>query len=142
MSARDLYQELILDHARNPQNFGELEHASAHSHRENISCGDTIDLYLTIENGRIADVRFAGEGCALSTAAASMMTEAIKGKSLEEVQELTTHFRAYISGESEDLDEALEDFEAFQGVRQLPARVKCVTLPWVTLADLLGQEPE
>ncbi|MCC6616415.1 MAG: SUF system NifU family Fe-S cluster assembly protein [Anaerolineae bacterium] len=142
MSARDLYQELILDHARNPQNFGELEHASAHSHRENISCGDTIDLYLLIEDGRVAEVRFDGQGCALSTASASMMTEAIKGKSLDEVQQLTNHFRSYISGEADDLDAELEDFEAFQGVRQLPARVKCVTLPWVTLADLLGQMGE
>ncbi|MCA9903414.1 MAG: SUF system NifU family Fe-S cluster assembly protein [Anaerolineae bacterium] len=142
MSARDLYQELILDHARSPQNFGALEQATAHSHRENISCGDTIDLYLLVENDQIVDVRFEGQGCALSTASASMMTDVIKGKSLSEVQQLTDHFRAYISGEADALDEALEDFEAFQGVRQLPARVKCVTLPWVTLADLLAQKPD
>ena len=71
MSARDLYQELILDHARSPQNFGALEQATAHSHRENISCGDTIDLYLLVENDQIVDVRFEGQGCALSTASAS-----------------------------------------------------------------------
>lgn len=137
MSARDLYQELILDHAKNPHNHGTLEDATAEAARENLSCGDEVHLYLRIEDDHVVDVRFSGQGCALSTASASMMTDAIKGKTLAQVQAVAHEIRAYISGQGELDSEELEEFEAFAGVRQLPSRTKCVALPWVALEDAL-----
>ncbi len=136
MSARDLYQEIILEHARQPQNFGPLPTATAHAQGENLSCGDSIALHLQIENGQLVAVRFEGEGCALSMASASMMTGVIEGKTVGDAAHLAERMRAYISGQAE-LDPALEDFEVFEGVRKFPARVKCVVLPWVALAEAL-----
>ena len=136
MSARDLYQEMILDHARQPHNFGPLEAATAHAHRENLSCGDSIALHLQIEDGQLVAVRFEGQGCALSMASASMMTDVVEGKTVSDAAHLAERMRAYISGQAE-LDTALEDFEVFEGVRKFPARVKCVVLPWVALAEAI-----
>jgi nitrogen fixation NifU-like protein len=139
MSARDLYQELILDHAKNPHNHGALPDANAEAGRENLSCGDSVHLYLRIEQDQVVDARFEGEGCALSTASASMMTDAIKGKTLAQVQAVMQEIRAYISGQGELETEALEEFEAFAGVRHLPSRTKCVALPWAALDEALSK---
>lgn len=125
-----LYKELILEHYKHPRNKGTLENALVEE-GINPSCGDEVKLFLRLEDNEIADVKFIGEGCAISQASASMMTEAIKGKSLEEVAMLTQQFKAMIHGE-ESADE-LGDLKMLQGISKLHARVKCATLPWVTL---------
>jgi nitrogen fixation NifU-like protein len=139
MSARDLYQELILDHAQRPHHYGPLEDANIHTGKENLSCGDDIRLHLRVEDGRILAVRFESEGCALSKASASMMTDVIDGRTVEEAHAAADQVRTYLMGKGELTDEALEDFEAFAGVRQLPTRVKCVALAWVALEEALGK---
>lgn len=125
-----LYKELILEHYKHPRNKGTLENALAHE-GINPSCGDEVKLFLRLENNKITDVKFIGEGCAISQASSSMMTEAIKGKSLEDVAMLTRQFKAMIHGEP-PADE-LGDLKMLQGISKLHARVKCATLPWVTL---------
>jgi nitrogen fixation protein NifU and related proteins len=125
-----LYKELILEHYKHPLNKGTLENAIIEE-GINPSCGDEVKLFLKLENNKIVDVKFIGEGCAISQASASMMTEAIKGKSLDEVTTLTRQFKNMIHGE-EPADE-LGDLKMLQGISKLHARVKCATLPWVTL---------
>ena len=135
MDLRDLYQDIILDHGRTPRNFRPQEHASHTAQGHNPLCGDRVTVYLTIEDGRIADVSFVGRGCAISTASSSLMTEVLKGKSLDEAKQLFQSFHASVTGgEAPDLAEALaDDFERLAplaGVKAYPARVKCATLPW------------
>jgi nitrogen fixation protein NifU and related proteins len=132
-----LYKELILEHYKHPRNKGTLEHAISEE-GVNPSCGDEIKLYLKFADKAIKDVKFIGEGCAISQASASMMTEAIKGKSLEEVSSLTRDFKAMIHGEA-PADE-LGDLKMLQGISKLHARVKCATLPWLTLEQLIKSE--
>jgi nitrogen fixation protein NifU and related proteins len=125
-----LYKELILEHYKHPRNKGTLENAIIEE-GINPSCGDEVKLFLRLEDNKIAGVKFIGEGCAISQASASMMTEAIKGKSLEDVATLTRQFKAMIHGEA-PTDE-LGDLKMLQGISKLHARVKCATLPWLTL---------
>jgi nitrogen fixation protein NifU and related proteins len=132
-----LYKELILEHYKSPRNKGTLEHALVEE-GINPSCGDEVKLFLRLEDDKIADVKFIGEGCAISQASASMMTDAIKGKSLEEVSTLTRHFKAMIHGET-PADE-LGDLKMLQGISKLHARVKCATLPWATLEQAVKTE--
>jgi nitrogen fixation protein NifU and related proteins len=133
-----LYKELILEHYKHPHNKGTLENALSEE-GINPSCGDEVKLFLKLENNKIADVKFIGEGCAISQASASMMTEAIKGKTLEDVATLTRQFKDMIHGESPS--EELGDLKMLQGISKLHARVKCATLPWVTLERVLEQLP-
>jgi nitrogen fixation protein NifU and related proteins len=126
----NLYKELILEHYKHPRNKGRLENA-LHQEGVNPSCGDEIQLFLEIEDTTIKAVKFTGEGCAISQASASMMTEAIKGKSLTEVLELTQKFKHMIHGQTPAED--LGDLVMLQGISKLHARVKCATLAWVTL---------
>jgi nitrogen fixation NifU-like protein len=137
---RDLYQEVILDHNKRPRNFGALEGASHHAEGHNPLCGDQLSISLLIEDGAVQDVRFEGSGCAISTASASLMTEAVKGKSLEEAQRLFDGFHDLLTGDPSQAAQASADLgklAVFQGVREFPVRVKCATLSWHTLKSAL-----
>ena len=132
---RELYQDIILDHGRHPRNFRPIEHPTHSAKGHNPLCGDRVTIYLAIEGERIADVSFEGRGCAISTAAASLMTEVLKGKTLAEAQALFARFHATVTGgEAGPLPAALEEdaerLEPLAGVKAYPARVKCATLPW------------
>ncbi len=135
----ELYREIILDHYRSPRNRGSLDQPSATSEGDNPLCGDEVRIDLDIRGGRIFDVRFAGRGCSISQASASMMTEAIKGLSLVEVESLFEMFKGMMYGADEVDVEALGDLEALQGVRKFPVRVKCATLAWNTLQEALEE---
>jgi nitrogen fixation NifU-like protein len=144
---RDLYQEVILDHGKRPRNFGPIATASHRANGDNPLCGDKVTVFLTVENGRITDVRFQGSGCAISIASASLMTEAIKGKTEAEVRAMFEHFHAGLTAKDEATAAgALADLDklaVFGGVREFPVRVKCATLPWHTLVAALDhvQQP-
>jgi nitrogen fixation protein NifU and related proteins len=144
MELNDLYRDVILDHNRRPRNFGPLEPADAAVEGFNPMCGDRLTLRVKLNAERIADIRFEGEGCAISTASASLMTEAVKGKTRAEalelfdrVHHLLTDGEALAEGPSDDLGK----LAALSGVREFPARVKCASLCWHTLAAAL-QSPE
>jgi nitrogen fixation NifU-like protein len=134
-----LYREVILDHHRHPRNYGKLEGATASVEGYNPLCGDRIEIALKVGEGqRLAECRFTGEGCSICMASASMMTEEVLGKPLEEVGETIEGFRALLKGEECPL--AVEgDLEALVGVRAFPVRIKCALLPWTTLKDCLGK---
>jgi nitrogen fixation protein NifU and related proteins len=145
---RELYQEVILDHGKNPRNFRHPEGANHQARGENPLCGDQLVVYLTIgADGRIADCAFQGQGCAISTASASMMTEMVKGKTEEEVKALFHAFHELCTKDDPDhahdhVDEDdLDKLQVLAGVRQFPVRVKCATLAWHALdAAIAGQE--
>lgn len=128
----DLYQELILDHYRRPRNFGRLEDADRHAEGNNPLCGDRLIVFLNLRDDVVTDVMFEGTGCAISTASASLMTEAVKGKTREQAQTLFRRFHALITGDETigDNGPELGKLQAFAGVGQYPARVKCATLAW------------
>ena len=131
----DLYQEIVMDHNRRPRNFGELKEPTATADGFNPLCGDQITLQLFLEDGVVLDVAFNGVGCAISKSSASMMTEELKGKTIDHAKKLFEAFRKMITrppGESYDAD-LLGDLEILQGVSQYPARIKCATLAWHTL---------
>lgn len=135
MESRELYQDIILDHGRKPRNFHAMAHPSHFAHGHNPLCGDRVTVYLDIENGRIKDVSFEGRGCAISTASASLMTEVLKGKTLDEAEALFKAFHAEVTGgEMPSTPEALQDdldrLTPLEGVKAYPARVKCATLAW------------
>jgi nitrogen fixation NifU-like protein len=140
---RDLYQEVILDHVKRPRNSGALAGASHRADGDNPLCGDKVTIFLSIEDGRIADVRFQGRGCAISLASASLMTEAIKGKTEAEVRAMFECFHTGLTArDEEDAADALADLDklaVFGGVREFPVRVKCATLPWHTLVAALDR---
>jgi len=132
---RELYQDIILDHGRHPRNFRPIEHPTHTAKGYNPLCGDRVTVYLTLDGDRVADVSFEGRGCAISTAAASLMTEILKGKTIAEAQALFTQFHAKVTGGEvgelpEGLEEDAERLEPLTGVKAYPARVKCATMPW------------
>jgi len=131
----DLYRDIILDHYRNPRNRGRLDAPDIATQGANPLCGDEIEVSLVFEDGRVADVRFEGRGCSISQASASMMTEGIKGKSVEDVRELVSSFKEMMSGSFEPDEEEFGDLEALQGVRKYPVRIKCALLCWNTLLE-------
>jgi nitrogen fixation protein NifU and related proteins len=143
VSLDDLYREVILDHYSHPRNKGVVDPADAVREGANPLCGDEIRISLRVRNGIVEDVRFDGHGCSISQASASMMTEKVKGKRVEEVARLIGDVKAMMHGEPRASADALGDLEALQGVRRFPVRVKCATLSWVTLelalADLAGR---
>jgi len=135
MDSRELYQDIILDHGRKPRNFHAMAHPSHFAHGHNPLCGDRVTVYLEVESGRIKDVSFEGRGCAISTASASLMTEVLKGKTLEEADELFKAFHAEVTGAAapempDTLQDDLERLAPLEGVKAYPARVKCATLAW------------
>jgi len=132
MSLNGLYKEVILDHYRTPRNRGELENPTFQEGGHNPSCGDTLELYVELdENDIVRDVRFDGHGCSISMASSSMMTELIKGKSLDEILELIDIFEGMMHGEAQfpDSDEYL-DVASLEGIADFPVRLKCATLAW------------
>ena len=129
---QDLYQEVILDHNRRPRNYHPIEHAQT-AEGYNPLCGDRVTVYLRVENGRIADASFQGSGCAISKASASLMTDVVKGKTLEEAEELFQRFHQMITRPPDEPVEDLGKLSVLAGVRQFPIRVKCASLPWHTL---------
>ena len=136
---RQLYQEVILDHSRNPRNFGRLEGANHEAAGNNPLCGDQITLYVKTEDGVVTDISFEGSGCAISTASASLMTQAVKSRPLEEVLRLFDGFRELVTEtSSEEVDaDGLGKLAVFAGVRAFPMRVKCATLAWHTLKNAI-----
>jgi nitrogen fixation NifU-like protein len=133
---RDLYQEVILDHNKMPRNFGTLESPSRAAHGHNPLCGDKLTLCIQLdEQERIQDIRFEGSGCAISRASASMMTESVKGRPIQEVDALYHKMHAMLTGEDEATGDGpdLGKLEVFAGVHEYPARVKCASLAWHTL---------
>jgi nitrogen fixation NifU-like protein len=141
----DLYREQILDHYKNPRNFGELPGANRHASGHNPLCGDKLVVGLVVdEAGVIREVKFQGQGCAISKASASLMTQAVKGKTTAEAERLFERFHALVTGhlaEGENLED-LGKLSVMSGVKEYPARVKCASLAWHTLrAALKGGEP-
>jgi nitrogen fixation NifU-like protein len=136
---RELYQSVILDHNKRPRNFGEPAGAKRSADGDNPLCGDKITVYVGVEDGIVTDVGFVGEGCAISTASASLMTEAVKGRRLEDVERIFEEFHALVtsSSQSEPELESLGKLQVFAGVREFPMRVKCATLGWHTLRAAL-----
>jgi nitrogen fixation NifU-like protein len=142
---RDLYQEVILDHTRNPRNFGKLDSANREADGYNPICGDKIRVYVEVQDGEVRDVRFDGSGCAISTASASLMTESIKGKSQAEAEAMFHRFHELLTAapEVEVNTSGLGKLSVMGGVREYPMRVKCATLAWHTLhAALDGGDRE
>lgn len=140
---RDLYQEVILDHGKNPRNFGTIDGGqSAHGH--NPLCGDLVTVYVLVRDGIIEDLKFEGSGCAISTAAASMMTQALKGRTLEEVEHLFERFHDVVTGRADPElgTDDLGKLAVFAGVAEYPLRVKCATLSWHTLKAALEASSE
>ncbi len=136
---RDLYQEVILDHYRHPHNFGPLAEANRHAEGFNPLCGDRLTLHLKVVEGVITDVRFEGEGCVISTASASLMTDALKGKTEAEAEALFAGFHALLTGEI-PASVPLGKLQVLGGVREFPTRIKCATLAWHTLHAALREE--
>ena len=139
----ELYQQVILDHNKKPRNFRKLEAANYKADGHNPLCGDQLTVYAQLENGDIKDVSFEGSGCAISKAAASMMTVAAKGKSKQELETLFQEFHRMVIGELDEENDPNElgRLKIFAGVREFPVRVKCATLPWHTLRAALNNEP-
>lgn len=134
---RELYQEVILDHNRRPRNRGKLDDASGSAEGFNPLCGDEINVTLKTDAGRVVDIAFEGHGCAISTASASLMTEAIKGKTLEEAEAIFREFQQMVTEQDANDHGDLGDLEVLAGVREYPVRIKCATLPWHTLQAAL-----
>jgi len=132
MQLDDLYREVIMDHYQRPRNQGDLDESNLTIDMRNPSCGDEITLQLIVENGIVEDVRFRGTGCSISMASASMMTEAVKGRPLDEAIALSKMFREMMKGHDVETDD-LEELEALRGVSKFPARIKCATLAWQAL---------
>ncbi len=139
MSLNDLYQELIIDHGTQPRNCRLMPHATCSAEGYNPLCGDTVHLYLNIDNGYVQEASFQGAGCAISTASASLMTESLIGKSIVEIKTLFTQFQSMMTAEdvlSIDLEQ-LGKLSALSGVKAFPMRVKCATLAWHALNKAL-----
>jgi len=158
MGLDDLYREIILDHYRSPRNRGELPNPPAQRVEGfNPLCGDEVILFVDVLDGKVADIRFSGQGCSISQSSTSMMTSAVKGRTLPEVRAIIHRFKGLMSiheqalgGDADEADEASEaadepevklgDLEALQGVVKFPVRIKCATLSWNTLTQALDEE--
>lgn len=139
----DLYQEVILEHNKNPRNFREIEDADQTADGKNPLCGDALRVYVALDGDKIADVAFKGSGCAISKASASMMTQAVKGKTKEEAEVIFDEFHRMVTGglDIESDENHLGKLKIFSGVLEFPARVKCASLSWHTLhAALHGDD--
>ena len=140
---RDLYQEVILDHNRNPHNFRELDGADRHADGHNPLCGDRLAEYVNLDGEKIVDVSFIGSGCAISKASASLMTDAVRGKTLEEARHLFQRFLTLVTDDAADADApGLGKLAVFAGVRDYPTRVKCASLAWHTLRAAVDDRHE
>ena len=137
----ELYQQVILDHNKKPRNFRKIEVPTHTAEGHNPLCGDQLTIYLDVENDEVRDVSFEGSGCAISKASASMMTQAVKGKTRHQVEELFKEFHEMVTADSDqsESDSGLGNLRIFAGVREFPVRVKCATLPWHTLHAALNK---
>lgn len=140
MDLRELYQEIIIDHNRNPRNHHEMNSPTSQARGFNPLCGDKLTVYVRIADGIVQDVSFVGCGCAISQASASLMTDAIKGKSLTEAQELYERFHTMLTSDEEIPALSMDKLTVLAGVRAFPARVKCATLAWHTLDAALKKD--
>ena len=140
----ELYQQVILDHNKKPRNFHKLENANRRADGYNPLCGDQLNVYLYVEGDQVQDVSFEGSGCAISKASASMMTQAVKGKTKAEAETLFNEFHRMATGELDEENEPnhLGKLKIFAGVRDFPARVKCATLSWHTMQAALNDQTE
>lgn len=136
MDLKELYRDVILDHNRRPRNFGRLEGADAGAEGHNPLCGDRLSLFVRMDGERIADIRFEGRGCAISTASASLMTEAVKGMTCDQALALFERVHRLLTDDAA-AGEDLGKLAALSGVREYPARVKCASLCWHTLTSAL-----
>ena len=141
MELNDLYRDVILDHNRRPRNFGGLEPADASVEGFNPLCGDRLTVRLQMQDDKISDIRFEGQGCAISTASASLMTEAVKGKTRADALRLFDRVHQLLTDDGAPPAEELGKLAALSGVREYPARVKCASLCWHTLASALKSAP-
>ena len=142
---RELYQSVILDHNKSPRNFGMLDSANRQADGFNPICGDKLTVYLDVDdNGVVSNVKFDGDGCAISTASASLMTEFVKGKALPEVNDAFDRFHDLVTGPANESvsDPGLGKLAVFSGVREFPMRVKCATLSWHTLNAAIENSSE
>ena len=139
---RELYQEVILDHSRHPRHYGALEGASHKAEGYNPLCGDRVTVYLKLgQDGRVADIRFEGKGCAISQASASMMTDMLKGRTAEDAEKLMQGFLHLVKGEDASglSDDDRETLEVMGGISEFPMRVKCATLAWHTYKNAVEE---
>ena len=142
---RDLYQDVILDHSKNPRNHGRPENPGHEANGNNPLCGDKITVYVSVENGIVEDIRFEARGCAISVASASMMSELAKGKSAEDVRTIFDGFHEAVTSKEPVAPEEIEKLDklaALIGVREFPMRVKCATLPWHTMAAAIDHSTQ
>ncbi|MEQ2527213.1 Fe-S cluster assembly sulfur transfer protein SufU [Bacillaceae bacterium CLA-AA-H227] len=137
-----LYRQVIMDHYKNPRNKGVLEDDSLTINMNNPTCGDRIQLTLKVNDGKVTDAKFEGEGCSISMSSASMMTQAIKGKDIKEALKLSTIFSDMMQGKDYDDDIDLGDIEALSGVSKFPARIKCATLAWKAMEKGLKEDEQ
>ncbi|ALS20821.1 MULTISPECIES: Fe-S cluster assembly sulfur transfer protein SufU [Paenibacillus] len=137
MQLDDLYRRVIMDHYKNPRNRGTFEGEAVSINLNNPTCGDKIQLQMQVEDGKVKAARFLGEGCSISLSSASMMTDAVKGKTLEEALEMAEKFSGLMKGENVEFE--YEDLEALSGVNKFPARIKCATLAWNALRKGIEQ---
>ncbi|KMK91848.1 Fe-S cluster assembly sulfur transfer protein SufU [Rossellomorea marisflavi] len=137
-----LYRQVIMDHYKNPRNKGSLDDGSFTIDMNNPTCGDRIHLTLKVEDGIVQDAKFDGEGCSISMASASMMTQAVKGKEIDEALKLSKIFSDMMQGNDYDDDVDLGDIEALQGVAKFPARIKCATLAWKAMEKGVREEEQ
>jgi nitrogen fixation protein NifU and related proteins len=134
MDLKDLYRDIIVDHNRQPRNFGKIEFADAHADGHNPLCGDKLSVYVALAGDRIGEIKFDGSGCAISVASASLLTEAVRGKTIAEADELFHEVHDVLTHHDAPIDlQRLGKLAALTGVREFPARVKCATLCWHTL---------
>lgn len=141
-SLRELYQEVILDHSRHPRHFGRLDHATHKAEGHNPLCGDRVTVMLALgRDGRVADIKFEGKGCAISQASASMMSEMLAGRTLSEAQKLMDGFLHLVKGEDANglAVEDREHLDVMAGISEFPMRVKCATLAWHTFKNALDE---
>jgi nitrogen fixation NifU-like protein len=138
----ELYQQVILDHNKKPRNFRKLETANHSAEGFNPLCGDQLTVYLNLAEGAVKEISFEGSGCAISKASASMMTQALKGKTKQEAEELFGEFHGMVTGEfdEETSESKLGNLKIFSGVREFPVRVKCASLPWHTMHAALNNQ--
>ncbi|TGK02644.1 SUF system NifU family Fe-S cluster assembly protein [Leptospira langatensis] len=139
MSLSDsLYQEVLLDHYQNPRHHGRLEHAHLHEEGVNPLCGDEVELFLELDGNTISKISFLGKGCSISQASASMLTDSLYGKTLDEAKSLLHEFKEMLLEDKEpNFAEEYEDLESLEAVKKIPARIKCATLAWNTLEKIL-----
>ncbi|WP_419874349.1 Fe-S cluster assembly sulfur transfer protein SufU [Candidatus Pristimantibacillus sp. PTI5] len=141
MQLDDLYRRVIMDHYKNPRNRGTMNEESVTINLNNPTCGDRISLQLQVVDGKVTDAKFSGEGCSISMSSASMMTEAVKGKTFDEALAMAEKFSALMKGEPVEFDE-YEELDALSGVNKFPARIKCATLAWNALRKGIEQQQE